>query len=184
MSYNLIFHLIYKDCISINSYIHLVSKYIVTISLMLGKIEGKRRRGRQRVRWLDSITDLMDMNFHKLWEVVEDRGAWHVAVHGFAKSQTWLSDRTTTANYSRGGSMWIWLLAFPEGIILQVMRGIRERKEKSWVHSEYFLRLNLWQRIHREGQILSDVPRFLRSEDTSTAQSLVISHENLDLFLG
>ena len=51
-------------------------------TLMLGKIEGKRRRGQQRVRWLDSIISSMDMNLSKLWETVKDRGAWHVAVHG------------------------------------------------------------------------------------------------------
>ena len=61
-------------------------------TLMLGKIEGKRRRERQRMNWLDSITNSMDMNQSKLWEIVEDRGAWSVAVHGAAKSQTQLSD--------------------------------------------------------------------------------------------
>ena len=60
--------------------------------LMLGKIKGKRRRGRQRMRWLDSITDLMDMNLSKFQQMVEDREAWHAAVHWVAKSLTRLSD--------------------------------------------------------------------------------------------
>ena len=53
---------------------------------MLGKIEGKRRRGGQRMKWLDGITDPMDMNLSKLWEIVEDREPWHTAVHGVVKS--------------------------------------------------------------------------------------------------
>ena len=57
-------------------------------TLMLGKIEGKRRRGQQKMRWLDSITNSMDINVSNLWEMVEDRGAWHAAVHGAAKIWT------------------------------------------------------------------------------------------------
>ena len=108
-------------------------------TLMLGKIEGRRRRGRQRMRWLDSVTKLMDMNLSKLWEMVKDREAWHPAVHGVTKSRTWLSNWTTTR---------VKYKFFPNSWATQVQERASEghvkKKNQQWKLKELSRHISCW----------------------------------------
>ena len=87
-------------------------------TLMLGKIEGRRRRGWQKMRWLNGITGSMDMSLSKLWELVMDREAWCAAVHGVAKSRTWLNDWTELIAYITYRFEWI----LPSGNMQNILR--------------------------------------------------------------
>ena len=96
--------------------------WLVEKTLMLGKMEGRRRKGWQRTRWLDGINNTMEMILSKLWEMVKDREAWYAAVYGITKSWTWLSDRTTITIWKKRYVKYIYIYIIDQFVIQQNLK--------------------------------------------------------------